>query len=176
MTWWAIGVVAVSTVVQVAGQQKAKKAGEADAAFLAGQQVEAAGRSRAVGQRQAIEERRQARLVESAIQARAGGGGLDPTVAKLQTDVAGEGEYRALAALYEGEQGALGLEAQAGAGLRSSRARSEAANYQMAGTIISTGSSMYSKYSGAGTSNYNYNGDASGALYSSTGAAIRGRR
>ena len=148
MSWVSIGIAAVGLVVQVSGAQKAKKANAADAAFLAGQQVDAAGRSRAIGQRQAIDERRQARLVESALQARAGGGGLDPTVVDLSTDIAGEGEYRALAALYEGEQGALGLEDQANAGLRSASARNRAIDYQTAGSIISTGSTMYSKYSG----------------------------
>lgn len=147
MTYWAIGAAAVSAVVQVSGQQQAKKAGKADAAFLAGQQLEAAGRSRVAGQRKASEERRQARLVDSALQARAGGGGADPTIAKLSADIAGEGEYRALTALYEGESGALGLEDQASAGVRSASARGRAIDYQSAGTIISTGSTMYSRYS-----------------------------
>lgn len=148
MAWWNIGIAAVGLVVNVAGQQKAKKASQADAAFLAGQQRDAAIRSRAIGQRQALDERRQARIVDSALQARAGGGGLDPTVVKLSQDITGEGEYRALAALYEGEQGALGLEDQANAGLRSQQARSKAMDYQTASTIVSSGSSMFSKYKG----------------------------
>lgn len=154
MAWWNIGIAAVGLVINIAGQQKAKKAGEADAAFLAGQQRDAAVRSRAIGQRQAIEERRQARLVDSALQARAGGGGLDQTVMELSADITGEGEYRALSALYEGEMGALGLEDQANAGLRSQKAKSRAMDYQTAGTIVSTGSTMASKYAGAQTTKY----------------------
>jgi hypothetical protein len=148
MTWWGIGVTAVGAVVNIAGQQKAKKAGEADAAFEAEQLRRQADISRATGQRVAEEERRSARLLESALQARAGGGGLDPTIVKLQSDIAGEGEYRALAALYEGETGALGKEASADSGLRSQRSRSRAADYAIAGTALSTASSMYSKYGG----------------------------
>ena len=146
MTWWGIGVTAVGAAVNLYGQNKAKKAGEADAQFNAEQLRARADISRATGQRVAEEERRQARLLESAVQARAGGGGLDPTVLKLQADIAGEGEFRALSALYEGETGALGNEASADSGLRSQRARSSAADYAMASTLLSSAGSLYSKY------------------------------
>jgi hypothetical protein len=146
MTWVYVGVAAVSTVVNVAGQRKAKKAAKEDAEFEAGQLEARAGQTRATGQRNAAEERRQARLVESALQARAGGGGLDPTVAKLQSDIAGEGEYRALSALYEAEEAAGGMEASASASRRTGRARATAANYQTAGTVLSAANSMYGRY------------------------------
>lgn len=148
MTWWGVGAAAVSLVVNVAGQQKAKKAGEKDAAFNAEQLRARAEISRATGQRVAAEERRQARLLQSAVQARAGGGGMDPTVVKLMADIEGEGEYRALSALYEGETGALGDEASADSGLRSQKARSAASNYAMASTALSTAGSMYNTYGG----------------------------
>lgn len=146
MTWVAIGIAGAGLVVGIAGQAQSKKAGKADAAFTAEQLRARAERSRAQGQRVAAEERRQARLLESALQARAGGGGLDPTIAKLQADIAGEGEFRALAALYEGDTGALGDEVSADAGLRSQRARSTASNYAMASTALSGASTMYGKY------------------------------
>jgi len=142
--WVAVGVAAVGLVMNVTAQQKAKKAGQQDAQFLAAQQQEAARKSRALGQRQSAEERKQARLVSSALQARAGGGGTDAGVIELEKDIAGE--YRALSALYEGEEGALGLEGQAAAGLRSQRARSTAYNWQTAGTIVDSGSKMYGRY------------------------------
>jgi hypothetical protein len=135
-----------SLAVSVAGGMQQKKANRQDANFLATQQREQALVLRAAGVRQASEEKRQARLLESAIQARAGGGGADPTVVELTQDVAGEGEYRALAALYEGETGALGMERAADAGLRSAAARNRAIDYQMAGTVIGSGASMSSKY------------------------------
>lgn len=144
-----LGVAVVGAGVSIAGQQKAKKAAKADAKFQAEQLRERAAVSRAAGQRAAADQRRQSRLVESAIQARAGGGGLDPGVVKLMADVAGEGEYRALSALYEGETGALGDEAKAGAALRTGRAQADAANYQSAGTALSAASSMFSKYGGS---------------------------
>lgn len=149
MSWVAIGVAAVGTVVSVYGQQQAKKAGQADAQFNADQLRERAKVLRATGQRVAADERRQAALVNSALQARAGGGGTDVTVTNLAADIAGEGEYRALAALYEGETGALGNEASADSGLRSQRSRSAAADYAMAGTVLSSAGSMYGRYDGS---------------------------
>ena len=148
MDYANLGLAVVSTGLNIKGQQEAKKAAEEDAKFEAVQQMEAARRSRAIGQRQAIEERRQARLVSSALQARAMGGGLDPTVVRLSQDIAGEGEYRALAALYEGDSGALGLESQASAGLRSANAYARARNISSVGTLLSGVSDMYTRYSG----------------------------
>ena len=147
--WIGLAISAVSLGVSLDGQAKAKKAGKADAEFQAGQLRESAMTSRASGQRQAEEERRQAALVDSALQARAGGGGLDPTVVKLSRDIAGEGEYRALAALYEGETNAIGRERSADAAIRTGRAQATAANYQMAGTVLSTAGSMWGKYDGS---------------------------
>jgi hypothetical protein len=146
MTWVSIGIAAVGAVVTISGQQQQKKAAQGDAAFEAQQLEQAAGRDRATGQRRAEEERRQARLVQSALQARAGGGGLDPTVMNLAADIAGEGEYRALAALYEGEESARGKEESAAAARRTGRARGRAMDYASASTLLSTGSSIYSKY------------------------------
>jgi hypothetical protein len=91
-------------------------------------------------------ERRQARLVSSAIQARAGGGGLDPGVVDLEEDVAGEGEYRALSAIFAGDSGALGANNAAEAALRTGSARAKAYDYQTASTVLQSGSSMYSRY------------------------------
>lgn len=147
--WIGVGLAAVGAVTSVYGQQQAKKAAKNDANFDAMQRHSAALRSRAVGQRQAEEERRQARLLSSSIQARAGGGGLDPSVIDLMGDVWADGEYRALSALYEGNEGALGLESQANAGLRSARARGRGMDYQTAGTILSTAGGLYTKYKGA---------------------------
>lgn len=144
--WIGIGIAAAGMASQVYGQQQGKKAAKADAAAIAAQQREAAARSRALGQRQAAEERKQARLVTSALQARAGGGGTDPGVLRLDADIYGEGELRALQALYEGDTGALSLENAANAGLRSGRARARGYDWQTAGSIVKGGSAMYSRY------------------------------
>ncbi len=75
-----------------------------------------AGQERAVAQREAIETRRQSRLLQSdglATAAASGAGALDPGVVDLLGDIEAEGEYRALIALQQGEEKALGLESAA---------------------------------------------------------------
>ncbi len=72
------------------------------------------------GQRTAAEQRRQGEIVQSRIVALAGasGGGVsDPTIVSLMSDTAGEAEYRARLAMYEGESFARDLRLEA-AGLR----------------------------------------------------------
>lgn len=99
----------------IAGQyeQSAFNARKAAADYEALQLEARAGEERAVSQRAAAEERRQARLVQSRLQARAaasGAGADDPTVMDLDAQLEGEGEYRALTAIYGGESRARNLE------------------------------------------------------------------
>ena len=95
---------------------KAQGAAERDAAnYRSAQLFQQAGQERATAQRKAIEERRRSRLAQSravAIAAGSGGGATDPTVTHILGDLAGEGEYNALAQLYTGEESAIGLETQ----------------------------------------------------------------
>src|SRR3546814_19253939 len=63
-----------------------------------------------------ISGRRRERLVQSnliASAAASGAGASDPTILDLQGDIAAEGEYRALTALYQGEERARSMETQA---------------------------------------------------------------
>lgn len=108
-----------------------------------------AGLDRATSQRQAIEEQRQARLTSSralAVAAASGGGADDPSVVNAIAGIGGEGEYRALTRLYDGEQVALGKEAQADANRRGAKATKKAGMLKAASTIISAGSSLMGKY------------------------------
>lgn len=52
----------------------------------------------------------------------------------------------------------------------------EAAKSRAIGGLISDAGKAYSGWKGAKSTNYSYNGDESGAMYSRTGAGIRGRR
>lgn len=109
-----------------------------------------AGLDRASSQRQAMDERRSARLLQSTGLARAaasGGGADDPTVVNLLAGIEGEGEYRALTAMYEGEEEARGKEAQAAANRRGAKATKKAGLIGAAGTILSAGGSMFNRYS-----------------------------
>ena len=72
-----------------------------------------AGQARASSQREAVDERKQGERIASRVQAvsaASGGGALDPTVIDILGRTGAEGEYRALSALYGGEERARGLE------------------------------------------------------------------
>ena len=138
-----------STVFSVAGQQSEGRAAQQAANFEAAQRDQAAGQTRASSQREAEDQRRQARLVNSKLQANAGGGGLDTGVVNMAADITGEGEYRALSALYEGEESARGLEMGADQARARGKAARKAANFKTVSTLFSAGSNtLYSNYGG----------------------------
>jgi hypothetical protein len=115
----------------------------------AGQLDAAAGRERASSQRSAMEERRQARLANSralALAAASGGGADDPSVVNAMAGIEGEGEYRALTSLYNGEEAALGMEADAAARRRGAKSVKAAGLIKAGGTILNAGASLYGKY------------------------------
>lgn len=102
-----------------------------------------AGATRASAQRDAIAERKRALLLQSralAVAAASGAGGVqDPTIEKLIADIGTQGEMNALGSLYEGEETALGMEAEGRARKREGRARAVS-------TVLSTGADMMGKY------------------------------
>ena len=63
------------------------------------------GQEFAASQREMLNEKKKEELVQSALQARAAasGGASDPSVVKAAGDIAAEGRYRALTALYKGK-------------------------------------------------------------------------
>ena len=74
---------------------------------------ERAGQEKAVGQRAAAEDRRQAEFVASrakALAAASGAGAHDPTMVDIYGDIEHEGEVRALSSLFDSYERARGLE------------------------------------------------------------------
>lgn len=133
-----------------------KRAGK----FEAAQYRQQAGQERATSQRQAIEERRASRIAQSraiAVAAASGGGASDPTVMNIVGNLAADGEYNALSALFSGEEAARGLENAAAGSIyegqssanayrtRASAYRSAARNTAI-GTALDGLSSFYEKY------------------------------
>lgn len=136
---------AAGSAVGAIGAIQGGKAQQASANYQAAQ-LEAAGKTeRAIAQREAEEDRRQARLMQSRARAvgAASGGGID---LELAGDIAAEGEYRALTSLWEGEEAAKGRKAQAAAA-RFEGKQAKKAGYLTAGkTLLSGGSSLFEKY------------------------------
>jgi hypothetical protein len=179
----AIGATVISTVGTIVSANDASAAAraEGDSArrvgdWQAAQLRQQAGQERAASQRQAEQERRAGRLAVSrarAISAGSGGGATDPTVLKIYGDLAAEGETNAMTALWEGEEAAKGLEAQAAgaeyegqsayeAGKYASRAYRRAGYLSAAGNLLAGGSDFYTKYGPTDTaplsSNRSFNG------------------
>lgn len=115
----------------------------------AGQLEANAGLERAMGQRRAIEDRRQGRLAQSralAVAASSGAGASDPTVVNAIADLAGEGEHRALTSLYEGDMAGDDLMRQAGARRREAKNTKRAGLFKAGSTILGAGASLYDRF------------------------------
>lgn len=107
----SIGGTVLSAVSGASSARAQGNAANAAAQYQARQMEQQAGQERASAQRKSIEERRRAQLASSralALSAASGAGASDPTVIDIMGDLAGEGEYRALSAMYEGEEKARG--------------------------------------------------------------------
>lgn len=130
-----------STVLGFAGKWEEGSQAKAAAEYRAAQLEQQAGQSRASAQRAAIEKRRQAALTGSRLQALAGA-----DAPELAIGIAGEGEYRALSTLYEGEDRAVGLEQAAEAERYSGRQKQSAARMGAMAGVLSQGSTFYDKY------------------------------
>lgn len=130
----------------------------AGGAMAAGQNAAALGRyqqaeyvqqaetATAMGQRGMLEQRRQAGLVQSTLQARAAASGVDPTsgsVLNLSGNIAKRGEYNALMSLSEGENQAAGLYNQGEAASYQGQLTQQADKYAAVGTVASGVGSMF---------------------------------
>lgn len=127
---------------------------QADAAGKATQKQydQAAGQERAMSQRQAEQDRLQARLAESrgiAVAAASGGGGVETRgVADTIAGINEEGEMRALTSLWEGEERARSLE-YAGKVKRWEGKNAKTASFISAGSQVLQGAASFAgKYGG----------------------------
>lgn len=142
----AVSATIASTFLEAASSYSQGRSAQRSKDAQALQMDYAAGQERAASQRTAAEQLRAARLAQSRLQALAMGGGTDVGVVNLAAGIAGEGEYRALTALYEGEERAKGMEYGADV------ARAEGKDAKRAGTIgaftsiLSGVGSMYEKF------------------------------
>ena len=111
-----------------------------------------AGEAAAAGQRKAAEERRRAQLVQSRALAlaAAGGGAADPSVVDIVSDIEGEGAYRALAAMYEGEDRARSFRNAAAARRYEGDVSKATGRGSPFSTILRGGATLFSKYGNGG--------------------------
>ena len=139
------------TVLGAVGGIQQGRAQNRLAQYKAAQLEQKARQERAVSQRKAIDVRRRARTAESrtlALAAASGGGASDPTVMNLMAGIAGEGEFAAQTAVYEGEERARGAEMGA-EGARIEGSQAQTAGYVGAASTImsSAAQGLAMKYS-----------------------------
>lgn len=133
---------AVSMVGQYMGGRAEKKSALEDAKALR----KRAGQTRATAQRASIEERRDAKYLMSrarALAAASGGGVSDPSIVNILGDIEAEGEYNALARMYEGETAAQ-------SDIVAARARRSEGNAAMNAAYFGMAASAAKGYAGAG--------------------------
>lgn len=145
-----LALTAVSTVVTANNANNAAK-------LQAAQDIQSAGEARASSQRAAAVEQRKSAYIQSraqAIAASSGAGAQDPTVVNTIGDIAGEGEYRALTSLYEGNSRANAYLNDAVAANAKGQDASTGAVVSGLSSIASQGSSLYDKYGNTGAEPY----------------------
>lgn len=138
-----------------AAMSNAQAQAQADA-FKAAQYEQQAGQSIATGQRQAIEQKRQAQLLQSralAVAAASGAGASDPTVVHLIAQIGGEGAYRAAVAMYDSEEKARQLRLNAAASryegdaaLLGGEAQKSAYDTSAVSSLLSGAGTLYTRF------------------------------
>lgn len=119
---------------------------QADAKFVSRQLQQNAKATRASASFQAADLRRQQLLLESrarAVAASSGGSASDVNVVNAISDIAREGETRALTALYNGNERAIGMELKAKTVEASGRSKSMAKKFAAATTMLNPGFDRY---------------------------------
>lgn len=135
-----------STLLSTVGAIQSGNAANAAAQFEAKQMDQRALAEQAASQREANEERRQKELVLSRARAvgAASGGGVDYD---LMGDIEEEGEFRALTAMWGGDERAAGLRMQADSRRVEGQSRKRASRIQAGATLLGgVGETLYEKY------------------------------
>ncbi len=154
VSWIMIG----STILSATGAISGGIAQNQAAKYTAAQEVQAGNAAAATGQRKAFDERRQGNLISSraqAVAAASGAGATDPTVLDIQGRIAGQTDYNAMSALYEGASAEQNYGKEA-ALTRFEGGQAETAGFLKGGaTLLSGGASLYDKYGGGGFASFN---------------------
>ena len=138
-----------ATVVSTVGvvQQGVEQRHQADVAAM--NLRNQANADAAAGERQSIQDRRQASYLVSrgqALAAASGAGATDPTVLSVLGQISGEGEYHALTSLYEGGTRSQNLSSQATATSSEGRAAEQAGRLKGISTLLTGGTTLATKY------------------------------
>lgn len=143
---------AVGAIVGAIGKLKAGEDAAQEGELQAIQLRANANASAASAQRQAQDVQRRTDMVKSralAVAASSGAGADDPNVLNTIAGIEAEGHYQAMSRLYNGETQRQSLNNQADATVREGNAKRTAYDLSAVSSVLSTGSSLYTKYAGA---------------------------
>ena len=141
----------LGTLGSASAQSAAGKAQQQAANYKAAQEGQQATQAIAAGQQNMFQQQRKTALTQSSLVARAaadGGSATDPTVLTLGQDIAGRGEINALDALWQGQDKATGLQAQANADRYNGAVAKQGADMASTGTLLSGAGTLFSRFSG----------------------------
>ena len=140
---FGLGLMVVGTLMGASGERKAgRRAAQRGREQKAFDEVYA-GQVIAIGQRAALEQTRQAKLMASRAIAVAAAGGASQDIDHLIADIEGEGVYRASLAMYEAETEAERIKFQGLMAERTGRDLQSASNKRALATLISGAGSLY---------------------------------
>jgi len=145
----SMALTAAATVMSAGAQIRQGKQAQSAANDEAAQLEQNAGQQIASSQRAALSDEQQARLAQSralAVAAASGGGASDPTIVGILSRLNGEGTYRSMVDLYQGQERARQLNDQASAARYKGESAASNSKLSAAATLVSGSSSMYSKY------------------------------
>lgn len=157
MEMMAVIAMGAGTLLNAAGTLRQGEEAKQVADYNAAQMNIQAGKDRAMSQREAEESRRQGRIAQSNLAARAaasgGWGGIaDPGAVRRSMDIAERDELNALSILYNGESSAVNLENQAELTRHQGREARKASQIAAISSVLTQGGKgMYSKYGGGGS-------------------------
>src|SRR6185369_6194236 len=157
----AAGASTAATIMQITGTMRAANAAKAagiaqqnEANYEAAQLRQNADQQQAAAEQKMIADNKKTDLVLSnaRVEAAAGGGSAtDPTVVTNMQTIAGEGKYRALTDMYQGNAAAQSLNNQATAKEYSGNIAADAGRTKATSTILSGASSLFNKYANIST-------------------------
>lgn len=145
----AIGAQAGGTIIQAQAARAAGEAQQNEANYEAAQLRNNADEQQAAAEQKMQQDNLRTQYVLSNARAAAAGSGgtaTDPTVETDLKMIAGEGRYRALTDMYQGNSAANQLNAEATAKEYGGNLAAQAGKTNMFSTILSGASSLYQKY------------------------------
>lgn len=145
----AVGAQVAGTIMSASSARQAGEAQQEEANYQATQMRQNANNAEATAEEKMVQQNKETEYALSNAKAAAAAGGgsaTDPTVTTNMMTIAGQGRFRALTDMYEGDAAAQADKNQAAATQYGGVLAADAGNTKMYTNILSGASSLYNKY------------------------------